>query len=96
VLGTADGINQSLEKVARVDDFFELAELMARDALHREESCGGHFRVEHQDDEGEAARDDDNFAYVGAWEYEGSGKAQTLHKEPLSFEYVHPTKRSYK
>jgi len=96
VLGTADGINQSLEKVARVDDFFELAELMARDALHREESCGGHFRVEHQDDEGEAARDDDNFSYVGAWEYEGSGRAQTLHKEPLSFEYVHPTKRSYK
>jgi succinate dehydrogenase / fumarate reductase, flavoprotein subunit len=96
VLGGADGINQSLEKVGRVDDFFELAELMARDALHREESCGGHFRVEHQTEEGEAKRDDDNFAYVGAWEWAGPGKPQNLHKEPLEFEYVHLTQRSYK
>jgi succinate dehydrogenase / fumarate reductase flavoprotein subunit len=96
VLGTADGINQSLEKVGRIDDFFELAELMARDALHREESCGGHFRVEHQTEEGEAKRDDENFAYVGAWEWNGPDKTQTLHKEPLEFEYVHLTQRSYK
>jgi succinate dehydrogenase / fumarate reductase, flavoprotein subunit len=96
VLGTADGINQSLEKVGRIDDFFELAELMARDALHREESCGGHFRVEHQTEEGEAKRDDENFAYVGAWEWNGPGNTQTLHKEALDFEYVHLTQRSYK
>ncbi len=96
VLGSADGINQSLEKVGRIDDFFELAELMARDALHREESCGGHFRVEHQTEEGEARRDDDNFAYVGAWEWNGPDDTQTLHKEPLEFEYVHLTQRSYK
>jgi len=96
VLGNPEGINQSLEKVMRVDDFFELAELMARDALNREESCGGHFRVEHQDEEGEAQRDDDNFAYVGAWEWTGPGSVQELHKEPLTFDYVHPTKRSYK
>jgi succinate dehydrogenase / fumarate reductase, flavoprotein subunit len=96
VLGTPDGINQSLEKVGRVDDFFELAELMARDALHREESCGGHFRVEHQTEEGEAKRDDDNFAYVGAWDWQGPGTPQELVKEPLEFEYVHLTQRSYK
>jgi len=96
VLGTADGINQSLEKVGRVDDFFELAELMARDALHREESCGGHFRVEHQTEEGEAKRDDENFAYVGAWEWTGPGTPQQLHKEQLTFDYVHLTQRSYK
>ena len=96
VLGSADTINQSLEKVGRVDDFFELAELMARDALHREESCGGHFRVEHQTEEGEAKRDDDNFAYVGAWNWQGPGTPQELVKEPLDFEYVHLTQRSYK
>jgi succinate dehydrogenase / fumarate reductase flavoprotein subunit len=96
ILGTPQGVNQSLEKVMRVDDFFELGELMARDALEREESCGGHFRVEHQDEEGEAQRDDDNFAYVGAWEWTGPGSVQELHKEPLTFDYVHPSKRSYK
>jgi succinate dehydrogenase / fumarate reductase, flavoprotein subunit len=96
ILGTPQGVNQSLEKAMRVDDFFELAELMARDALEREESCGGHFRVEHQDDEGEAQRDDDRFAHVAAWEWNGPGKVQTRHVEPLHFEYVHPTKRSYK
>ena len=96
VLGSADTVNQSLEKVGRVDDFFELAELMARDALHREESCGGHFRVEHQTDEGEAKRDDEHFAYVAAWEWLGPDTPQALHKEPLEFEYVHLTQRSYK
>jgi succinate dehydrogenase / fumarate reductase flavoprotein subunit len=96
VLGSHDDVNQSLEKVMRVADFFELGELMCRDALHREESCGGHFRVEHQTDEGEALRDDENFAYVGAWEWQGRGTPQALHKEPLFFEYVKLTQRSYK
>ena len=96
VLGTGDSANQSLEKVGRVADFFELAQLMARDALHREESCGGHFRAEHQTEEGEAQRDDENFAYVGAWEWQGPGAAQELHKEPLEFESVALTQRSYK
>jgi succinate dehydrogenase / fumarate reductase flavoprotein subunit len=96
ILGTPQGINQSLEKAMRVDDFFELAELLARDALEREESCGGHFRVEHQDDEGEAQRDDERFAHVAAWEWNGPGAEPTRHIEPLEFEYVHPTKRSYK
>jgi succinate dehydrogenase / fumarate reductase flavoprotein subunit len=96
VLGTHEGVNQSLEKAMRVADFFELAELMCRDALHREESCGGHFRVEHQTEDGEAKRDDENFAYVGAWEWTGRGVPQTLHKEPLTFEYVKLTQRSYK
>src|SRR5690606_31614400 len=96
VLGNAEGVNQSLEKVARVADFFELGELMCRDALQREESCGGHFRVEHQTEEGEAQRDDENFSFVGAWEYTGKGNAPNLHKEPLVFEFVKPTVRSYK
>ncbi|MCU0268446.1 MAG: fumarate reductase/succinate dehydrogenase flavoprotein subunit [Acidimicrobiales bacterium] len=96
VLGTADGINQSLEKVQRVDDFFELAELMARDALWREESCGGHFRVEHQTEEGEAKRDDEHFANAAAWEWQGADTPQQLHVEPLDFEYVKLTQRSYK
>jgi succinate dehydrogenase / fumarate reductase flavoprotein subunit len=96
VLGSHENINQSLEKVMRVADFFEEAELMCRDALHREESCGGHFRVEHQTEDGEALRDDENFAYAAAWEWKGPGEAQQLHKEPLSFEYVQLTQRSYK
>ena len=96
VLGSADSMNDSLEKAFRVADFFELAELMARDALNREESCGGHFRVEHQTEDGEAERDDENFSYVGAWEWNGPGQAQTLHKEELTFNYVHPAQRSYK
>jgi succinate dehydrogenase / fumarate reductase flavoprotein subunit len=90
VLGDDESLNQSLEKAGRVDDFFELAQLMCRDALHREESCGGHFREEHQSPDGEALRDDENFTYVAAWEYPG-----VLHKEPLSFQYVRPTQRSY-
>jgi succinate dehydrogenase / fumarate reductase, flavoprotein subunit len=90
VLGDGESLNQSLEKAGRVTDFFELAELMCRDALHREESCGGHFREEHQTPDGEALRDDDAFAYVAAWEYGGK-----LHKEPLTFQNVRPTQRSY-
>jgi succinate dehydrogenase / fumarate reductase, flavoprotein subunit len=96
VTGDANSLNQSLEKVERVRDFFELAELMCRDALHREESCGGHFREEHQTEEGEALRDDENFAYVAAWEWTGDPGAPVLHTEPLEFEYVKLTQRSYK
>ncbi|SCF24564.1 succinate dehydrogenase subunit A [Micromonospora matsumotoense] len=96
VPGDGEGLNQSLEKAGRVADFFELAELMCVDALHREESCGGHFRAEHQTPDGEAQRDDDRFAYVAAWEYTGTGEPAVLHKEDLTFEYVHPTQRSYK
>ncbi len=96
VLGSADTVNQSLEQVNRVDDFMELAELKVRDALHREESCGGHFREEHQTSEGEALRDDDNFAYVAAWQWRGSDQPQELIKEPLEFENVHLSQRSYK
>ena len=92
----ASALNQSLEKATRVADFFELGELMVRDALHREESCGGHFREESQTEEGEALRDDDRFAYVGAWEWNGKGTEPTLHREPLDFEYVKLTQRSYK
>ncbi|MFI6128746.1 fumarate reductase/succinate dehydrogenase flavoprotein subunit [Micromonospora sp. NPDC051141] len=95
VPGDGEGLNQSLEKAGRVADFFELAELMCIDALHREESCGGHFRAEHQTPDGEAQRDDDRFAYVAAWEYTGTGEP-VLHKEDLTFEYVHPSQRSYK
>jgi succinate dehydrogenase / fumarate reductase flavoprotein subunit len=95
VLGSADTVNQSLERAGRVTDFFELAELMCRDALDREESCGGHFRLEHQTPEGEALRDDEDFAFVSAWEWQ-DGSPQTLHKEPLEFEYVALTQRSYK
>ena len=98
VLGSAESVNQSLEKALRVADFMELAELKVRDALHREESCGGHFRDEHQTDEGEAKRDDENFMYVGAWEWGGSDiqRDAVLHKEPLVYEAVKPTQRSYK
>ena len=96
VLGSADTLNQSLEKAGRVADLFELAELMARDALTREESCGGHFRDEHQTEEGEAMRDDDNFTHVAAWEWNGEGTPQTRHREELEFENVELTQRSYK
>ncbi len=96
VLGDNESLNQSLEKVGRVDDFMELAELKVRDALHREESCGGHFREESQDEEGEAKRDDENFKYVAAWEWQGPDQAQELNKEDLEFEYVELTTRSYK
>jgi len=89
-------VNQSLEKAGRVEDFFELAMAMCRDALDRNESCGGHFRAESQTEDGEARRDDENFSYVAAWEYTGQGQAPVLHKEDLVFEYVTPSQRSYK
>ncbi len=96
VLGSADTLNQSLEKAGRVADFFELAELMARDALQREESCGGHFRDEYQTAEGEAQRDDENFAHVAAWEWNGEGNDPTRHQEELTFDNVALSQRSYK
>ncbi|XRQ11827.1 fumarate reductase/succinate dehydrogenase flavoprotein subunit [Actinomadura welshii] len=96
VTGKGEELNQQLEKAGRVADFFELAELMVIDALHRTESCGGHFRAESQDEDGEAKRDDDNFGYVAAWEWAGEGEQPILHKEDLNFEYVKPTQRSYK
>ena len=107
VTGVEQELNQSLEKAGRVADFLELAELLATDALHREESCGGHFREESQTPDGEALRDDEPFAYVGAWEWGGdkdryepvtAGPLPTpvLHKEPLEFEHVHLSQRSYK
>jgi succinate dehydrogenase / fumarate reductase flavoprotein subunit len=96
VLGTGEELNQSLEKAGRVADFFELAELICLDALERNESCGGHFREEYQTPEGEAARDDANYSYTAAWEFRGVGTPPVLHKEPLTFEYVHPAQRSYK
>ena len=96
VLGGNDEFNQALEKAGRVADFLELAELMCRDALQREESCGCHFREEFQTPDGEAQRDDEHFCYVSAWEYAGDDKQPVLHKEPLSFEYVPLTQRSYK
>lgn len=96
VPGSDDTLNSSLEKAGRVADFFELAKLMARDALEREESCGGHFRVEYQTAEGEAQRDDENFTHVAAWEYHDGDTAQTRHREELEFEYVPLSQRSYK
>lgn len=107
VPGTGEGLNQSLEKAGRVSDFLEMAELLATDALHREESCGGHFREESQTPEGEALRDDERFAYAAAWEWGGTNDSlapvregpipmPVLHKEPLEYEYVHLTQRSYK
>jgi len=96
ILGANEELNQSLEKAGRVIDFMELGELMIDDALHRDESCGGHFREEYQTEEGEAKRDDENFSYVAAWEYQGPGKDEILHKENLIFENVKLTQRSYK
>ncbi|HEY0160153.1 MAG TPA: fumarate reductase/succinate dehydrogenase flavoprotein subunit [Thermoanaerobaculia bacterium] len=96
VLGGGEEPNQALEKAGRVADFFELAELMCIDALHREESAGGHFRVEYQTADGEAQRDDERFLYVGAWEHKGEGNEPVLHKEPLVYEEVKLATRSYK
>ena len=96
VPGSGDCLNQSLELAGRVADFLEFGELMCHDALHRTESCGGHFREESQTEEGEALRDDANFAYTAAWEYKGYGAEPALHKEPLAFEKVHLAQRSYK
>lgn len=93
--GSGDDVNQTLERAGRLVDYFELGELMALDALERNESCGGHFRVEYQFEDGEAKRDDENYSYVSAWEFAGESK-WNLHKEPLQFEYVKPAIRSYK
>jgi succinate dehydrogenase / fumarate reductase flavoprotein subunit len=96
VTGKGPELNQQLENAGRTADFLEFAELLARDALHRNESCGGHFRVEHQYPDGEAKRDDANFCYAAAWEFKGVDKEPELHKEPLKFENVHLAVRSYK
>ena len=96
VLGDDRSLNQSLERAGRVDDFFQLGQLLCRDALEREESCGGHFRSEHQTPEGEALRDDEHFSHVAAWEFTGDDSPEVLHKEPLDFQYVHLAQRSYK
>jgi succinate dehydrogenase / fumarate reductase flavoprotein subunit len=96
VSGTAESFNQELEKALRVADFLELGELFAKDALHREESCGGHFREEHQTEDGEAKRDDENFAYVAAWEYKENPRESVLHKEDLVYENIKLVTRSYK
>ena len=91
-----EALNRHVEVAGRVRDFLELGMLMARDALHREESCGGHFRVESSTPEGEAKRDDEHYSYVAAWEYMGKAKEPVLHKEPLIFENVKQSVRSYK
>ena len=96
VPGEANNLNKNLEYAGRVADYLEFAELLATDALERTESCGGHFREESQTPDGEALRDDEHFTYVSAWEFQGVGKPETLHKEPLAFEYVKPSQRSYK
>jgi succinate dehydrogenase / fumarate reductase flavoprotein subunit len=96
VTGDRNNLNPSLDYAGRVADYMEFAELLARDALHREESCGGHFREEYQTADNEARRDDERFSYVAAWEFTGVGGEPTLHKEPLEFEHAHPTQRSYK
>jgi succinate dehydrogenase / fumarate reductase flavoprotein subunit len=96
VPGTGGELNQELEKAARVADFLELGELIARDALAREESAGGHFREEFQTEEGEARRDDENFQHVAVWESAGDGVEPIRHIEPLEFDTVTPTQRSYK
>ena len=96
VVGSTDDLNMELERAGRIADFLELGELLARDALHRKESCGGHFREEYQTEDGEAKRDDKKFNYVAAWEYTGDIAKPALNKEPLEFEYVKPAQRSYK
>jgi succinate dehydrogenase / fumarate reductase flavoprotein subunit len=96
VTGSGQGLNQDLEKAGRVADFLEFGELMCRDALMREESCGGHFRTEYQTPDGEALRNDEEFAFVAAWKFEGDGKDPSLIKEPLNYEFIKPATRSYK
>jgi succinate dehydrogenase / fumarate reductase flavoprotein subunit len=96
VLGGNESFNQALERAGRVADHLEFGELLVRDARHREESCGGHFRVEHQTEDGEALRNDDEFAYVAAWEWKGDAAPQALHKEQLTFDNVALAQRSYK
>ena len=96
VPGSNEEFNQELEKALRLEDFFEIGMLMAYDALNRKESCGGHFRVESQTEEGEAKRDDANYMYVAAWEYKGENKDPELHKEPLNYEFIEVKTRNYK
>jgi succinate dehydrogenase / fumarate reductase flavoprotein subunit len=96
VTGSGESLNQTLEKAGRVDDFFQLGMLMCRDALERQESCGGHFRSEYQTDEGEALRDDDKFCHVAAWEWSGDPMTAKRNVEELEFENVHLATRSYK
>ncbi len=96
VPGTSSSLNEELEKAQRVRDFIDLGELMCRDALERRESCGGHFRVEHQTPDHEAQRDDENFCHAAVWEYNGEGRRPTRHVEPLAFDYVKLATRSYK
>jgi succinate dehydrogenase / fumarate reductase flavoprotein subunit len=96
VSGVGEELNEQLEKAGRTADFLELGILMAEDALDRNESCGGHFRLEYQTPEGEAMRDDENYSYVAAWEYMGENVPEKLNKEDLKFEFVHPSQRSYK
>jgi succinate dehydrogenase / fumarate reductase flavoprotein subunit len=96
VPGAGRDLNRNLEYAGRVADYLEFAELLATDARHRTESCGGHFREESQTPDSEALRDDANFSYAAAWEFTGVGRPPVLHKEPLEFEYVKPTQRSYK
>jgi succinate dehydrogenase / fumarate reductase flavoprotein subunit len=96
VPGDANNLNKNLEYAGRVADYLEFAEVLTLDALHRTESCGGHFREESQTPDGEALRDDAKFSYAAAWEFTGAGVAPELHKEPLNFEYVKPSQRSYK
>ena len=96
VPGSGESLNQALERAGRVADFIELGELMCRDALAREESCGGHFREEHQHPDGECKRDDQNFAHVAAWEYQGEGRAPLRNTEALNYEFVKMSMRSYK
>ena len=94
--GTANEFNSELEKAYRLEDYFELAQLVIDDAMHREESCGGHFRTEHQTEDGETLRDDEHFMYVAAWEYQGHGQPETMEKEPLVYEHIQIAKRNYK
>ena len=96
VPGDGGTLNQSLERAGRVADFLELAELLCRDALERDESCGCHFREEHVDPEGECLRNDEQYAHVAAWEYQGKDRAPLLNKEPLAYESVHLARRNYK
>ena len=96
ILGSANEMNPELEKAYRLEDYFELAQLVIDDAMHREESCGGHFRTEHQTEDGETLRDDERFMYVAAWEYQGHGHPETMEKEPLVYEHIQIAKRNYK
>ncbi|MDD2290519.1 MAG: fumarate reductase/succinate dehydrogenase flavoprotein subunit, partial [Bacteroidales bacterium] len=96
ITGNHTTVNQELEKAIHLEDYFTLARLMQTDGLHRKESCGGHFRVESQTNEGETLRDDSRFSYVAAWEYRGEGKAPLLHKEPLVFDNIKLTERKYR